>query len=282
MSIIGPGGVGGVLAAVAARSGIDTEVVATPRTVDIINRRGIRLTSRQFGEIAVPMTARLRPTPGSVIIIATKSYTLPEITPGIAESQPAEVLALCNGLSHVDQVHEMPADRVTCGSISIVSERVAPGELHHHSEFTAIETEARAADWEAVSLLRQAGIRVVCRGDEWEVLWRKLRFLAPMALLTASTGQTLGPALAGAEPLIGEVAAIATASGLPTAPAEISAALSTVAPDSTSSLARDVGAGKSTELDALGHDLIRRGRRLGIGTPALERAVEAVERRMAS
>lgn len=282
LSIVGPGGVGGVLATVAKSTGIDVEVVATARTADVINERGLTLASAQFGHIEVPMTSRLAPTPGASVIIATKSYALPAISGPIADSRPAEIISLFNGVSHVEAIHALPAQRVTCGSISLVSERTAPGQYLHHSSFTAIEVEESAGHMEAVRLLRQAGIRVDAQRTETAVLWRKLRFLAPMALLTASTGQPLGAALVGSERLNSEVAEIATASGLPTEPEEIWTSLSAVAPDSSSSLARDVEAGNPTELDALGYDLVRRANGFGIDTPALEEAIRMIEKRIAA
>ncbi|AZN30807.1 2-dehydropantoate 2-reductase [Flaviflexus salsibiostraticola] len=282
LSIIGPGGVGGVLAVIAKNSGIDVEVVARPETAALINERGLELTSVHHGDSLVSVPARTEPSPGSSIILATKSYSLPEITDSVARSRPAEILALFNGVAHVDRVHELPAPRITCGSIKIVAERIAPGRLIHHSAFTIVDVEEAAADWQVTAMLRRSGVQVEVGGGEMEVLWRKLRFLAPMALLTASTGRPLGPALDGGDALIAEVAAIASASGLATAPEQIRANLAKVAPDSSSSLARDVEAGNRTELDALGHDLIRRARAAGIPVPALEAAVNRIEARMMS
>lgn len=282
LSIVGPGGVGGVLAAVAKERGVEVEVVARARTAEIINEHGLNLKSSLFGDISVPMSAKLAPTPGSSVIIAVKSYTLPAVADSIAESAPAEIIALCNGLSHVDQVHSLGADRVTCGSIRIVSERSGPGKYRHYSSFADISVEESAADWEAVRLLAQAGITTRVGGSEMEVLWRKLRSLAPMALLTASKRQPLGEALIGSEPLIAEIAAIATASGLASDPEEVLAGLKSIEPESSSSLARDVEAGNPTELDALGYDLLRRAERLGIATPALITAIERIEEYIAS
>lgn len=281
-SIIGPGGVGGVLAVLAKKSGLDVEVVATPATAAVINERGLELSSAQFGNAVVRVDARTEPSSGSSIIIATKSYSLPDIEDSVARSRPKEVLTLFNGLAHVERVHELPAPRVTCGSIRIVAERVAPGKILHHSTFTVVEVEDAAADWEVTGMLTQSGIEVQLGGGEMDVLWRKLRFLAPMALLTASTGLPLGPACQGGDALIAEVAAIASASGLVTQPEQIKASLAKVAPDSSSSLARDVESGSRTELDALGYDLIRRGQAAGIPVPALEAAVNRIEARVAS
>lgn len=280
LSIVGPGGVGGTIAAVAHKSGIDVEVVATPSTASVITARGLSLRSAQFGNLRVPMSARLAPTPGSSVILATKAYTLPSIADSVRASAPREIISLFNGLSHVDTVHALPAERVTCGSIRIVAERISPGEIVHHSPFAAIDVEERAAGWDAVSMLRAAGIALTAAGSETDVLWRKLRFLAPMALLTAAAGKPLGEALAGSEQLVAEVAAIATASGQRTEPEEIMSSLRRAGEDSLSSLARDVEAGRPTELDALGYDLLRRADELGIAVPAIAEAIAAIEKRI--
>ncbi|MGO1621176.1 ketopantoate reductase family protein [Flaviflexus sp.] len=281
LSVYGPGGVGGVLAAVVRHAGIDVEIVATERTAATINEVGLNLESAQYGSIQVDVPARTEPTPGSAIIVATKAYSLPEIAQNIEESAPSEIVSLCNGVSHAERIHDLGASRATCGAIRIVSERTSPGVFLHHSKFTMIDVEEAARGWEIPETLERAGLTVRVGGTEAEVLWNKLRFLAPMALLTASTGKLLGPAMVQSEPLIEEVAQIATASGLETAPDDIYNFLNKIDPDSDSSLGRDVTAGNPTEIDALGHDLVRTAERAGIDTPALAAAIQAIESRLA-
>lgn len=282
LSIVGPGGVGGVLAAVAQRAGEDVEVVATPQTARVLNERGLHLKSRQFGEFHTDIVARTEPSSNSLVIVAVKSYSIPDITDDIRDSKPKEVLALCNGLAHAESIHALGAPTTTSGSIRIVSERVEPGRYLHHSKFTIIGIEEAARDWEISAILNRIGISTNIGGTERQVLWNKLRFLAPMALLTASKATTLGPARQGSEELLAEIAAIATAEGMETTANDIAENLARIDGDSDSSLGRDVTAGNRTELDSLGTDLIRIARTHGIATPALEDAVAAIERRLRS
>lgn len=59
VAVLGPGGVGGLLAALLARAGVDVVVLAGGRTVRQIAERGLRLESKRFGDFQV----RLRSTP---------------------------------------------------------------------------------------------------------------------------------------------------------------------------------------------------------------------------
>lgn len=282
LSIVGPGGVGGVLAAVAQRAGEDVEVVATPQTARVLNERGLHLKSRQFGEFHTDIVARTEPSANSLIIVAVKSYSIPEIADVVRDSKPKEVLALCNGLAHAEAIHALGAPRATSGSIRIVSERIESGRYLHHSQFTIIGMAEAARDWGITAILDRIGIATNIGGTERQVLWNKLRFLAPMALLTASKATTLGPAREGSEDLLAEIAAIATAEGVETTPGDIADNLARIDGNFDSSLGRDVTAGNRTELDALGTDLIRIARTHGIATPALEEAVATIERRLRS
>ena len=50
VAILGPGGVGGLLAGVLERSGNEVTVVATESTAELIARQGIRISSVTFGD----------------------------------------------------------------------------------------------------------------------------------------------------------------------------------------------------------------------------------------
>ena len=50
VAVLGPGGVGGLLAGLLERSGNEVTVVATESTAELIARRGIRISSVTFGD----------------------------------------------------------------------------------------------------------------------------------------------------------------------------------------------------------------------------------------
>jgi 2-dehydropantoate 2-reductase len=108
------------------------------------------------------------------------------------------------------------------------------------------------------------------------VLWEKLARQAPIAVLTSATGQTIGelrsdPRLRLA---VEEACAVAAADGGETTFAEQWRVIESLPVWATSSTARDVAAGRPSELDAIGRAVVRAGQRLGVPTPTLERLLQ--------
>jgi ketopantoate reductase len=68
-----------------------------------------------------------------------------------------------------------------------------------------------------------------------------------------------------------EACAVAAADGAPIAAGEQWAVIESLPAGLTSSAARDVAAGRPSELDALVGAVVRAGRRLGVRTPTLDR-----------
>lgn len=279
---------GGLLAGLLLRAGIRTTVVARPGTAARIASEGLTIDSVAYGRFHVVVPAATTPPLGSAVIVAVKSYGLEDIIPGLVAARPTEVLSLLNGVSHVGLVHNALDDptggRVTCGSIDVVSARRPDQVIEHSTGSCRVTARDGTAEWRTIKALGAAGVTVRTRGTENEVLWRKLRYLAPMALLTAWQDRPIGAALR-AEPdvtdgLIREVAAIATAAGLPSSFTDLREQLFGVTPGATSSLQRDVRAGGPCELEALGTHLVELGALHGIDTPHLQRIVTALTARL--
>lgn len=154
----------------------------------------------------------------------------------------------------------------------------------HGVQFVIVHLPSHAAQWEIADALRAAGVEVHAEYSEQEVLWRKLRFLAGMALLTSWADAPLDQALARdpevARKLTEELAALATAEGLETSPQELFAALERTPAGSMSSLSLDVRVGGPTELDAVGNDLAKRAAARGIAVPTLERLIREIADRL--
>ena len=112
-------------------------------------------------------------------------------------------------------------------------------------------------------------------GSETDVLWDKLSRLAPLAALTALTQRSVGelrddPRLASG---LAESCAVALADEARVTVAAQWAIIDSMAPDLTTSAARDVAAGRLSELDAITGAVVRAGRRLGVPTPTLEELI---------
>ena len=107
------------------------------------------------------------------------------------------VVPLLNGVEHMTALRaRFPAAQVVAGAIRVESTRVATGRIEHTSPFSWIEVASDTAPRERVDALaaqlRQAGLEVTVRDDETALLWDKLAFLAPLALLTTHAGAPAG------------------------------------------------------------------------------------------
>jgi 2-dehydropantoate 2-reductase len=167
------------------------------------------------------------------------------------------------------------------------SARVAAGRIEHTSPFSWIEVASDATPPERVDALaaqlRQAGLDVTVRDDETALLWDKLAFLAPLALLTTHAGAPAGVVRderrADLETVIGEVAAVAEAAGAQVDPTTILGMFDRVPAGMKSSMQRDAEANRPTELDAIGGAVLRAARRHGIDTPVTGRLVDELRAR---
>jgi 2-dehydropantoate 2-reductase len=271
---------------VLTRAGHDVVYVARPDTAAALNSGGLSVRSAEFGEFQVP--ARAVPGlagPVEVCLVAVKATDLDAALAGV----PAEalgdglVLPLLNGVEHMAALRgRYPAAQVVAGAIRVESTRVAVGRVEHTSPFSWIEVASDTAPRERVDALatqlRLAGFEVTVRDDETAMLWDKLAFLAPFALLTTHAGAPAGLVRTGRradlETVIGEVAAVAGAAGVRVDPGIILGMFDRMPGTMKSSMQRDAEAHRPTELDAIGGAVLRAARRHGVDTPVTERLVD--------
>src|SRR3569833_963427 len=106
VAVLGPGGVGGFLAAALAHAGVATTVVAREKTVAAIATNGLRLSSVRLGEIVVApaVTARLDDDV-DVLVVAVKA---PELEAALerVSGTPGLVVPQLNGIDHVARLRE--------------------------------------------------------------------------------------------------------------------------------------------------------------------------------
>src|SRR5579871_2022094 len=98
VAVLGPGGVGGLLAGALDHGGHEVIVVARESTAEAIRERGLRVSSVRLGELVAhpPVLTRLD-RPVDVLVVATKATGLTEALERIVVS-PRLVLPLLNGL----------------------------------------------------------------------------------------------------------------------------------------------------------------------------------------
>lgn len=293
LAILGPGGVGGFLAALLAHAGEDVTVVARPETAAVIERRGISVTSVRFGEFtARPRGAAELGAPVTFLLIATKATTLTHALERI-KAEPQLVVPLLNGLDHMEILRDrFGGDHVAAGSIRIEVDRPEPGRVVHTSPFLRVDLAAddpalHPAVDDLQSILERAQIPAEIGPSEAQILWSKLVRLAPLALTTSVAGRPIGfihsdPHWRGMlEAAIREAAAVANADGAHIDAAPLLTELDAAHPTLSSSMQRDLAAGRPPEL-AIPRAVLRVAARHGLECPTIEALMAQVAQRAAA
>jgi len=281
VAVLGPGGVGGFLAAMLARGGDDVVLVSrTPAG------NKLRLESGRYGsfDVSVRATQELSEAVDAVLV-TVKATHLEEALERVPREAlgNAIIVPFLNGLDHVGLLRATyPPSAVVAATIRIETTRVGDGMIRHSSPFAAIELAPSAANRERVdrlaARLTQAGINVKLRDDEQAMLWDKFAVLEPMALLTTHACAPIGaPRTARRDDLLGlvsEVVAVGSADGVKLDRDTLVKFIDSVPESMESSMQRDQAAGRPLELDALGGALLRRAEKHGIAVPVTRRIVD--------
>ncbi|MFE6051253.1 ketopantoate reductase family protein [Kitasatospora sp. NPDC056446] len=297
VAILGPGGVGGLIGGLLARAGHRVVCLAGGETAAVLGRDGLHVRSGQFGEFTATVEAatELR-EPVDAVFVTVKETALADAL----DRMPPQVLGaaivvpLLNGLDHMAVLRaRYPAARVVAGTIRVEAARTAPGRIEHTSPFAAVELGAPAGSGasaapgspvepspsieEFAARLRQADLGVELREDETAMLWSKLSFLAPFALLTTRHASGIGAVRTEHRPellaILDEITAVTRAVGAPADAPALLAAFDRIPGTMKSSMQRDVEAGRPTELDAIGGAVLRAADAHGVAVPTVARLV---------
>lgn len=286
-AVIGAGGVGGYFGARLAAAGHDVTFLARGEHLRAIRRDGLRVESIK-GDVHIrPARATDRPEeigPVDVVLCAVKAWQLPDALRSIPPllGPGSVVLPLQNGVEAVDEARKaVGRERVLGGAAWIRAEIAAPGLIRHRGIEPRIVLgepdggeSARARDLAAV--LRGAGVSAEAAADIVAVLWSKLVFISATSAVGAVARVPIDAYRAVPETrallvaAMQETMAVARARGVALAPDVLDRTLGFVdalPADTTSSMQRDVMAGRPSELDAQCGAVVRLGGEAGVPTP---------------
>jgi 2-dehydropantoate 2-reductase len=297
VAVLGPGGVGGLLAGALHEAGSEVVVVARESTAVVIAERGLRVDSVRFGELlARPRVVSTLAEPVDALLVATKAAGLDAGLARVAAAPPL-VLPLLNGLDHMTVLRRRFApETVLAGSIRVEADRPEPGVVVHTSPFLLVSMATRYSSalepmQRLAASIEQAGLEVsvrlpVAAASEADVLWSKLVRLCALACTTSAHDKLLGEIrdtprlraeLVGA---IEEASAVASAEGADDVePARAVAELDRAHATLGSSMQRDIAAGRAPELDAIPGSVLRAATRHGLECPTIERLVALIAAR---
>ena len=283
ITIVGPGAIGGIVAAWLAQTSTNAVSVCVRTPFDRLHIDTPR------GPITAQPAVLLNPeqaTQADWVLIATKAYDvagaaawLPNpIGPG------TRIAILQNGVEHIERFapYADPSCMVPV-VVDIPAERRGPGQVSQRREGTTIVADTtNGQDFTAV--FAGTGIAVSTDPDLRSRAWRKLAIDCAAAV----SAITLKPAgVSHREPIadmmrdmVRECMAVGRAEGAildDTLPDEVVAGYQSSPPDSRNSLHADRSAGRPMEIDARNGVIVRIGRRHGIAAPINQMIVALLE-----
>jgi 2-dehydropantoate 2-reductase len=287
IAIFGAGGVGAYFGARLAEVGNEVSIVARGAQLDAIRAHGLRVDS-VFGDMLVrPKVASTSAKdigPVDAVLLGVKTWQVADVAPALKPLLGREtfVVPLQNGVETPDQLAAaLGPEHVVgglCGGFCFI---VAPAHVKHIGGITFIKFgELDGEKTDRVERLRAefavAKVDVEVPDDIRVALWEKFMLVVPFGGVGAVSRAPIGVMLKTPETRklieggMREIASVALARGVKLSADVVDrtlALLDRTTPTGTSSLQRDIAAGKRSELDAWTGAVVRLGARVGVPTP---------------
>lgn len=285
-TILGAGGVGGLVGAVLAQAGEQVTLIVRPEAV---HRQPIQIwLESPLGDFVTRVkVAGEVSEPADILWVAVKATQLESALRGVPADAPIRyVVPLLNGIDHIQLLRErFGRDRVIPATIAVESERTAPGVIVHRSPFVRLNAAASGREvlQPVMDLFTRFGFECKFIENESTLLWSKLAFLAPLALATTAAGAPVGDVVADAqqrarlEACVREACAVANASGAGLNADMLISAVANLPGTMRSSMQKDVAARRVPELDAIAGPILRGAEKHGLSVPATRELVEAIK-----
>ena len=299
IAIFGTGGVGGYFGGRLAQAGEDVTFIARGDHLDAIQTKGLKVDSLQGDFVIHPAQATDNVAavgPVDLVIVGVKAWQVPEaaraMKPLVGPS--TSVLPLQNGVDAVPQLTaELGEKAVVGGLCKIVSFVVAPGHIRHAGFAPSVvigELDNRRTDriLAIEKIFTGAGIDTTIAGDIQAALWGKFLFIASFSGVGAFAAAPAG--VLRTDPrwrgrilrAMEEIESLARARGIQLpddAVAKAMAAVDALPPDATSSMQRDIAAGKPSELESQNGAVVRMAYESGVDAPTHESIYAALKTR---
>jgi len=286
--VVGAGSVGGYFGARLAAAGRDVTFLVRPRrAAQIADGITIRLGDE---DTVTPVKTLLVGGKSGVfdaVLLAVKAYQLEAAMDEIRAHVGADTLILpvLNGMKHMDTLRaRFGAERVIGGFAQIVTSLDEQGRIVDQGVFhTLVYGEWNGAASSRITALDRhlsgAGFDARLSMQVEREMWEKWAFLSSMAAITCLMAGDIGQVARTAggtgfvEELFTEVSQVIAAAGQPLSEGFRSRTLAVLTDrvsTLTSSMFRDMKAGRPVEAEQIIGDLIARGGALGVRTPLLK------------
>ena len=290
--VIGAGGTGGSIGAYMTEAGKDVTLIARGEHLKKMQQQGLRMETTAKGDYMVyPIQVRdmehYEEQP-DVIFVCVKGYSLQEVVPFIRRvaKESTIVIPILNIYGTGGKLQEqLPELLVTDGCIYIAGEVKEPGTILLKGNIFRIvfgvrnPEELRPELFQIAKDLQESGIDGVLSDNIRRDALQKFAYVSPMAACGLYYHVSAGEIQKTGEPrdtfvkLMKEVDALAVAMEVPflvdivTTNLQI---LDALTPEASTSMQRDIYAGKPSEIDGLIYEVIRMGQQYGVPTPVYE------------
>lgn len=290
--IIGAGGTGGSIGAYMTEAGKDVTLIARGEHLKRMQEHGLKMETTKKGNYTVsPIKAtdmaHYDEQP-DIIFVCVKGYSLEETIPFIKRiaKETTIVIPILNIYGTGGRMQEkLPDILVTDGCIYIAAQIKEPGTIWQNGEICRIvygtrkPEEMRPELFKVAEDLKDSGIEGVLSENIRRDALQKFAYVSPMAAcglcyhVAACDVQKTGEPRDTFVKLMKEVDALAVAMGVPflvdivTTNLQILDALD---PEASTSMQRDVYAGKPSEIDGLIYEVVRMGEQYGVPVPTYQ------------
>ena len=294
--IFGTGGVGGYFGGRLAQAGEDVTFVARGEHLRAIKANGLKVdsTSGDFTINPAKATDDVKDVADAeLVVLGVKAWQVPDAARAIKPivGTNTTVLPLQNGVDAVQQlVDELGGDNVVGGLCKIVSFVVGPGHIRHAGFTPSIvigERDNRRTDriMRIAETFNRAGLETTIATDIQVALWMKFLFIASFSGVGAVADAPAGVIRSNPKwraqviSAMAEIYALAHARGVKL-PADaittVMAAVDGLPADATSSMQRDIAAGKPSELESQNGAVVRMAHESGVDVPTHEHIYETL------
>lgn len=306
-AIIGAGGTGGILGFYMTKADRDVTLIARGRHLAAMQEKGLAVEKMWDGTTEIipvkAMDMEHYDEQPDVVLVCVKGYSLEDTIPFIQRvAKPSTIVIPVLNIygTGAKMQEQLPKLLVTDGCIYVSANIKEPGVLIQHGRILRVVYGVRNMSTQKVNIKRaheemldalknikkdfdDSGIDGVLSENIQRDALEKFSYVSPIGAAglyyhaTAADFQREGKQREAFKTMIREIAALAEAMGVPIERDMVEVnlkILSSLAPEATTSMQRDVMEGKDSEIDGLIYEVVRMGERYHVPVPMYAKVAE--------
>lgn len=306
-AIIGAGGTGGILGFYMTKADRNVTLIARGRHLAAMQEKGLAVEKMWDGTTEIipvkAMDMEHYDEQPDVVLVCVKGYSLEETIPFIQRvAKPSTIVIPVLNIygTGAKMQEQLPKLLVTDGCIYVSANIKEPGVLIQHGRILRVVYGVRNMSTQKVNIKRaheemldalknikkdfdDSGIDGVLSENIQRDALEKFSYVSPIGAAglyyhaTAADFQREGKQREAFKTMIREIAALAEAMGVPFERDMVEVnlkILSSLAPEATTSMQRDVMEGKDSEIDGLIYEVVRMGERYHVPVPMYAKVAE--------